>query len=470
MTLSATHWLNREFDPAYWAKHHLSPVLRDQNLESILISEISNLSDLGRFRFLTGESYRLRASNPDDIDSELSLLQALLASEENESNGRGRSQELKPVPSSVILLVNDLMAEAIREGASDIHFEPFEKYLLVRYRVDGSLRETRRLDCDIKPMVISRLKIMGGLDIAERRLPQDGRIRFHIDEKVVDVRLSTLPTEFGEKAVLRILDKSALRLELESLGMSGSDLALFRKYLGRAHGIILVTGPTGSGKTTTLYSAINEIRSPELNITTIEDPIEYNLEGINQTQIKPEIGLNFAHTLRSILRQDPNIILVGEIRDSETLKIALRAALTGHLVLSTLHTNDSVSAISRLLDLEAERGLLATALRLVIAQRLVKVFCDHCKKRVNDNSGDNSDVYESVGCERCYGNGFSGRKAIFEFFEITESVMNAIETGASTTQLRKLSREEGINTLREAGVRMVANGETDMNQVIRESM
>lgn len=466
MTLSATHWLNREFNPAYWAKHHLSPVLSDENLESILISERSNLSDLGRFRFLTGESYSLQTANPDTVDSELSRLRDSLASEENESNGRGRSQELTPVPSSVILLVNDLMAEAIREGASDIHFEPFEKYMLVRYRVDGSLRETRRLDSDIKPMVISRLKIMGGLDIAERRLPQDGRIRFHIDEKVVDVRLSTLPTEFGEKAVLRILDKSALRLELESLGMSGDDLALFRKNLRRAHGIILVTGPTGSGKTTTLYSAINEIRSPELNITTIEDPIEYNLEGINQTQIKPEIGLNFAHTLRSILRQDPNIILVGEIRDSETLKIALRAALTGHLVLSTLHTNDSVSAISRLLDLEAERGLLATALRLIIAQRLIKVFCDHCKKRMDDSS----DAYESVGCERCYGNGFSGRKAIFEFFEITESVMNAIETGASTTQLRKLSREEGLTTLREAGVRMVANGETDMNQVIRESM
>ncbi|MBN4057095.1 type II/IV secretion system protein [bacterium AH-315-J21] len=365
------------------------------------------------------------------------------------------------------MTVNDLIRDAVAQGASDIHFEPFEDCLLVRFRVDGVLREVVRLETVVTAATISRLKIMGGLDIAERRLPQDGRIRFHDNGKLIDVRLSTLPTEFGEKAVLRILDKSALRLNLDILGMDSSSLGTFRKHLNRTSGIILVTGPTGSGKTTTLYSALNEIHTSALNITTIEDPIEYNIAGVNQTQIKPEIGLTFAHVLRSTLRQDPNVIMVGEIRDAETLRIALQAALTGHLVLSTLHTNDSVAAISRLLDLSADRGLLATALRLVIAQRLLKTLCERCKKPVEDTAG--ASQFVAVGCEHCYETGYVGRRAVFEFLEVGKDFSEALEKGATGAELRSIADKQGLVGLRSSALALADQGITDTHQALRET-
>lgn len=465
MSQAPQDWLHSEFDIDYWTSRGICPVLTEDSLTALEISSDSDLSDVDRFRFVTGERFGFSVTDADTIQENLGRLsksdRSLLDSESTDS--RGVLSEDK-VTSSVVATVNEIINEAVRVGASDIHLEPFEKRLQVRVRVDGSLRESRSIDGAHKPATISRLKIMGGLDIAERRLPQDGRIRFHMNGNVVDIRLSTLPTEFGEKAVLRILDKSSLRLSLESLGMDDLQLGQFRRNIRRSHGIILVTGPTGSGKTTTLYSALNEIHSPELNITTIEDPIEYHIEGINQTQIKPEIDFDFSDALRSILRQDPNVIMVGEIRDSETLSIALRSALTGHLVLSTLHTNDSVSAITRLVDLKAERGLLAAALRLIVAQRLVRILCPHCKQKGVEGHSD----YQSKGCAKCFGTGYHGRRAVFEFLTIDEEFASAIDSGATGAELSLIAKENGLVSLHDAGMRLVSQGITDKAQVIKE--
>ncbi len=473
MTFAPSHWLFETFSIEYWKERSLLPIFKGDKLEKIAFSVESDLNDLNRFRFVSRQSYALATAPSSKIIEGLELLESELASGSSKSANGTNGASAKPVnevSSSVVSQVNEIISEAVRLAASDIHFEPFEDYLMVRYRIDGSLREIQRLEAGLKPPTLSRLKIMGGLDIAERRLPQDGRIRFHVDGKMIDLRLSTLPTEFGEKAVLRILDKSALRLDLNTLGMNDSPLASFRRNLSRSNGIILVTGPTGSGKTTTLYSALNEISAPELNITTIEDPIEYNLEGINQTQIKPVIGFDFAQVLRSTLRQDPNVIMVGEIRDQETLSISLRAALTGHLVLSTLHTNDSVAAITRLLDLGAERGLLASALRLVIAQRLVRTLCDKCKERVSGASDGSLelDTFKPVGCESCFGSGYSGRRAVFEFLEITPAFAEALETDAPIAELRRLARQEGLIELQAAGMELVRSGQTITSQIAKE--
>jgi general secretion pathway protein E len=469
MSFQRDHWIHQEFDLAFWQERELLPVFAETNLETIGITKHSRLEDINRFRFVTTESFALKSVSADEVTSGLNDLADLLSGSEAHKVVEKQSPRAQSeiVSSSVVMTVNDLIRDAVTQGASDIHFEPFEDYLLVRFRVDGVLREVLRLETTVTAATISRLKIMGGLDIAERRLPQDGRIRFHDNGKVIDVRLSTLPTEYGEKAVLRILDKSALRLDLNILGMNSDSLSMFRKHLNRSSGIILVTGPTGSGKTTTLYSALNEIHTSALNITTIEDPIEYNLEGINQTQIKPEIGLTFAHVLRSTLRQDPNIIMVGEIRDAETLRIALQAALTGHLVLSTLHTNDSVAAISRLIDLSADRGLLATALRLVIAQRLLKTLCEHCKKPAGDAT--ETGLFAPVGCERCYDTGYVGRQAVFEFLEVGKDFSGALEKGATGAELRSIADEQGLIGLRSSALALARQGITDTHQALRET-
>jgi len=473
MPFSHDHWIYGDFNLAYWRDRQLLPVFSDSQLTRVEVTSHSKLEDLNRFRFVTAESFALRSADDAEIASGLRELANSLhdVKQHNATERKVDKSFTENVSSSVVMTVNDLIRDAVVQGASDMHFEPFEDYLLVRFRVDGVLRETVRLETTTTAATISRLKIMGGLDIAERRLPQDGRIRFHDNGKVIDVRLSTLPTEFGEKAVLRILDKSALRLDLNILGMDTASLQLFRKHLNRSSGIILVTGPTGSGKTTTLYSALNEIHTSAMNITTIEDPIEYNLEGINQTQIKPEIGLTFAHVLRSALRQDPNIIMVGEIRDAETLHIALQAALTGHLVLSTLHTNDSVAAISRLLDLSADRGLLASALRLVIAQRLLKTLCTHCKEPAGapSEAGDDSTNFAPVGCGRCYDTGYVGRQAVFEFLEVGEGFSAALEKGATGAELRALAQLQGLVSLRSRALQLVSEGITDTHQALRET-
>ena len=329
---------------------------------------------------------------------------------------------------SVVGLVNRLITDAISMGASDIHVEPYERLLRVRYRIDGVLHEVVQPPIDKTKPIISRLKIMADLDIAEKRRPQDGRIRVRQNDRTIDIRVSTLPTDFGEKVVLRILDKSQLQLDLNKLGFEENDLRLFQRTVKLPYGMILVTGPTGSGKTTTLYAALNYINRPDINITTIEDPIEYNLPGINQTHVRTDIGVTFAAALRSILRQDPNVIMVGEIRDGETAEIAIRAALTGHLVFSTLHTNDAPSAITRLIDMGVEPFLVASSVKMILAQRLLRRLCDKCRKPVKPTLEEaeelilgksiSKEYYKPVGCPACNKFGYKGRMAVYEVLPI----------------------------------------------------
>ncbi|MBL8025788.1 MAG: type II/IV secretion system protein, partial [Fibrobacteres bacterium] len=317
--------------------------------------------------------------------------------------------------SSTVTLVSNLISHAIKNGASDIHFEPFETELKVRYRIDGLLQEGKPIPNIRKPEVLSRLKIMAQLDIAEKRRPQDGKIRFDYEGRGIDIRVSTMPTGYGEKIVLRILDKSSVSLQMSSLGMEQTKLKSFESAVSRPYGMILVTGPTGSGKTTTLYAALNKVKSPQVNISTVEDPIEYNIEGINQTQVKPEIGLTFSTALRTLLRQDPNIIMVGEIRDRDTADIAVRAALTGHLVMSTLHTNDAPSAIVRLQDMGIEPFLITSTIHQIVAQRLVRRICENCKVEIPVDStvaeklSIVGSVFHGMGCQMCGNTGYKGR-------------------------------------------------------------
>lgn len=382
---------------------------------------------------------------------------------------------------SVIKIVNDFITEAIRKKASDIHVESYEDVFRIRFRLDGELIESHKPPIPRKHSIISRLKIMAGMDIAEKRRPQDGRIRMQNGNTSIDIRVSTLPTEFGEKVVLRILDKSSLQLSLEALGFEMEVLDNFKKILRLPYGMVLVTGPTGSGKTTTLYSALNFLNHPNVNIISIEDPIEYNLSGINQTQVKPEINLTFANILRTILRQDPNIIMVGEIRDSETAEIAVRAALTGHLVLSTLHTNDAVSTIIRLIDMGIEPFLLANSLKMIIAQRLVRKICSGCKSEEEINWAQlkgynlkeeikNKRFLKGQGCEKCNFTGYSGRMALIESILIDDDFSQLIMSKANLRELRELARKKGLINLMQAGMNKAIAGITTLDEVIYETM
>ena len=388
-------------------------------------------------------------------------------------------QEVEKAP--IVRLVNNLISQAIVVGASDIHLEPFDKEFKVRYRLDGMLTEMEPIPVEKKAAVISRIKIMAELDIAERRRPQDGRIRVEGENRVIDIRVSTLPTDFGEKVVLRILDKAQLKLDLENLGFDRRGLGLFREKIKLPYGMILVTGPTGSGKTTTLYAALNYIKNPNINILTIEDPIEYNLEGINQSQVKTEIGFTFANALRSFLRQDPNVIMVGEIRDYETVEIAIRASLTGHLVLSTLHTNDAATAITRLLDMGAEPFLVSSSVTLVLAQRLVRKICSKCKQtyqpadfileKLGLDSEELKDMvfYKGFGCSFCSQTGYAGRIAVFETMSVTPQIAEMIDRKATSSEIKKEARVEGMLTLREDAINKMKKGITSAEEVLRET-
>lgn len=380
---------------------------------------------------------------------------------------------------SVIKQVEQIIQQAIEAGVSDIHIEPYEKKYRLRYRLDGVLQHVADLQFNQKDAMVSRVKIMADLDIAEKRRPQDGRIKFRAkDGKEVDLRVSILPTQHGEKIVLRILDKSQLQLRLESLGFDEQILASFRKAIHNPYGMVLVTGPTGSGKTTSLYAALNELNTDEVNITTIEDPIEYNLEGINQTQVHEEIGLSFAHVLRSILRQDPNVIMVGEIRDKQTAEIAIRSALTGHMVFSTLHTNDAASAVSRLVDMGVEPFLLASSVRLVMAQRLVRKICENCIETyapdpqiLRDIRLEGGQEYKrGAGCAQCNHTGYRGRTALIELLvfdqEITEKVLQHADAG----EIKQVAQKAGMTTLREAGIEKVKNSVTTVEEIYRETV
>jgi type IV pilus assembly protein PilB len=394
-----------------------------------------------------------------------------------------KSSEAAPV----IKLSNVLLIDSLKRGASDIHIEPYEKEFRVRFRIDGVLYNVMALPMKLKDPLISRIKIMAKLDISEKRLPQDGRIKIKMKvedrSRDLDFRVSSLPTLWGEKIVLRLLDRTKLMLDMTKLGFEQDSLDRFKKAIAKPYGIVLVTGPTGSGKTNTLYSAIAALNKPDTNIMTAEDPVEFNLPGINQVQIRDNIGLNFAAALRSFLRQDPNIILVGEIRDYETAEIAVKAALTGHLVLSTLHTNDAPSTVSRLVNMGIEPFLVGTAVNLIQAQRLIRRVCNNCKGEVTDipsktliEVGFNPDqvgvfkMYKGRGCGVCNGTGYKGRVGLYEVMEISEGIRDLIMVGATAVEIKRKALEEGMLTLRQSGLEKIRAGITTIEEVLRETV
>ncbi|MGH9901400.1 MAG: type IV-A pilus assembly ATPase PilB, partial [Pyrinomonadaceae bacterium] len=386
----------------------------------------------------------------------------------------------------VVRLVNVLLADSLQRGASDIHVEPYEKDLRIRFRIDGVLYDVMHPPMRLRDALVSRIKIMAKLDIAEKRLPQDGRIKIKLKvsgrSRELDFRVSTLPTLFGEKVVLRLLDKERLMLDMTKLGFEPESLVKFQRNIAKPYGMVLVTGPTGSGKTNTLYSALQSLNTSETNIMTAEDPVEFNLMGINQVQMKEQIGLNFAAALRSFLRQDPNIVLVGEIRDFETAEIAIKAALTGHLVLSTLHTNDAPSTISRLMNMGIEPFLVATSVNLIQAQRLIRRVCADCKTEqpmppealvevgFSPEEAREIKTYKGTGCKTCNNTGYKGRVGLYEVMEITDDVRELILIGASALELRKRAIEDGMITLRESGLHKIRNGVTTIEEVVRETV
>ncbi len=379
----------------------------------------------------------------------------------------------------IIRLVNLMLSQAVKARASDIHIEPYKNQLKIRYRVDGILYDKLTPPKHIQSTLVSRVKIMAKLNIAEKRLPQDGRIDIRIADKNVDIRVSTIPTSFGERVVLRLLDKSSVLLKLSDLGMPAAKMQTFDKLIRVPHGIILVTGPTGSGKTTTLYAALSTINSPEINIITVEDPVEYQMDGIAQIQVNPKIDLTFAKGLRSIVRQDPDVILVGEIRDLETAEIAIQSALTGHLVFSTLHTNDSASAVTRLIDMGIEKFLVTSSVIAILAQRLVRVICNECKEAyAPDNESlqsigisperlDGKKIYRGRGCPACLQTGYKGRNGIFEFMILDDAIKNVILRTSDANAIKRTAVEQGMMTIRQDGAQKVLDGVTTIEEVFR---
>lgn len=414
----------------------------------------------------------------DDIIEKLGT-EIIFKEEEEEEDLKKLEAISKEAP--IIQLVSMLIVQGVKDRASDIHIEPNEKGLLIRLRVDGILHDIRTLPNTIKSAIISRIKILAKMDIAERRLPQDGRFQVKFGTREVDLRVSTIPTVLGEKVVLRLLDKSKGLIKLEQLGFIPEQLKEFKSIISKSYGIILLTGPTGSGKTTTLYAALNQVNSKDKNIITVEDPVEYKLARINQIQIKPKINLTFANTLRSILRQDPDIIMVGEIRDTETAQIAVQAALTGHLVFSTLHTNDAASALTRLIDMDIETFLISSSVIGVIAQRLVRVICEKCKEKytpeknvlsglnIKDNSKDDGKVklYRGTGCSFCKNTGYYGRTSIYELIVLDEAIRSLVISKASSNVIKAAAIKKGMKTLKDSGMEKVMQGITTIEEVIR---
>lgn len=426
-------------------------------------------------RYLTATSMRNFADEGID-DSEDQDVDVILSNTVGSVDGN-------PEDGPVIKFVNTMLAEAIRKKASDIHFEPYEKRFRVRFRIDGNMIEVQNQPMSIAPAVVSRIKIMSRLDIAERRRPQDGRIKIQYKAgKDMDFRVSIMPTIHGEKAVLRLLDKSNLQLDMTKLGFEPEDLEIFRKGIYIPQGMLLITGPTGSGKTTTIYSALAELNKPDVNISTAEDPVEFNLEGINQLQVNTDIGVTFSAALKTFLRQDPDIIMVGEIRDLDTAEIAAKAASTGHLVVSTLHTNDAPQTISRLIEMGVPPYVITSTMNLIVAQRLVGKICEVCKtpQQVPDkvllglgiDESEISDykVFQGRGCNNCNGSGIRGRIAIFELMTMSEPIKEAILNGASSNELRTLAKTEGMRTLRRSALLKLKRGQTTIQEVLNSSV
>ena len=424
-----------------------------------------------------------RESNLEDVLKDVSETHLELKKEfddEREVNLERLREQVEEAP--IVKLVDYIISNAINERASDIHIEPQETRLSIRYRIDGVLHDIISPAKALQMAIGSRIKIMSNMDIAERRLPQDGRFTIKQGFREVDLRVSTLPTIFGEKVVMRLLEKGSLSLDIHSLGFGDGQLEIFRSYISKPHGMVLLTGPTGSGKTTTLYSALTEIKSSQTNIVTVEDPVEYQIKGIYQVQANPKIGLTFANGLRYILRQDPDIIMVGEIRDLETAEMAIRSALTGHLVFSTLHTNDAVGTIVRLINMGVEPYLVCSSLSLAVAQRLVRKICPHCKESykptkevlrslgVDEKPQKNLLFHQGKGCHRCKGTGYYGRTAICEILEMKAPVRNAILNGADIEGMRQVALELGMTTLREGGLQRVRDGITTPEEVLRATI
>ena len=434
-----TLWHSDQPDPGAWGEVlRLHPVRQWQQLDAQSLAQRISAAYAG-----AGSS---AAAVVTEVEGEADLarmMQALPAVED-------LLESADDAP--IIRMLNALLSQAARDGASDIHIEPFERHSSVRFRVDGGLREVVQPNRALHAALISRLKIMALLDIAEKRLPQDGRISLRLGQRAIDVRVSTLPSAHGERAVLRLLDKSGARLSLESVGMQGPTLQRFEKLIAQPHGIVLVTGPTGSGKTTTLYAALQRLDAAHSNIMTVEDPIEYELAGVGQTQVNPKIDLDFAKALRAILRQDPDIIMIGEIRDHETAQIAVQASLTGHLVLATLHTNDAVSAVTRLTDMGIEPFLLSSSLLGVLAQRLVRKTCTAC---------------QGSGCTVCGHTGYQGRTGIFELLTVDEPLRGLIHNRTSESDMHRQAQRNGLGSLREDGERLVALGLTSREELLR---
>lgn len=456
------------------------------NIEVVVTSERSIRNAIERFygsqqEWEDAQKARESTAAVDRLLGDLDDFLIEISGEENiDINDLEKASEEAPV----IKLVNHLLMDSIRKGASDIHIEPYEKQLRVRYRIDGVLYDIMHPPLKLKNAVTSRIKVMSNLDIAERRLPQDGRIKVKLGQsKTMEYRVSVVPTLFGEKVVMRILDKESLKLDLTKLGFYEQQLEVFKKSIYQPYGMVLITGPTGSGKTTTLYSSLMDLNRTDVNISTAEDPVEYSLPGVNQVQVHEEIGLTFASCLRSFLRQDPDVILVGEIRDYETAEIAIKSALTGHLVLSTLHTNDAPSTITRLLNMGVEPFLVTASLNSIVAQRLVRVACPECKQQVDVppqvlidlgvSPKEVSDfvVYKGVGegCRLCSGTGYKGRLAVFEVMEINEELKEFILSGASALEIKREAIRQGMMTLRQSALVKLKHGITTIEEVVRNT-
>ncbi len=470
------------------------PMFKVHNTLTVAMAEPQALPTLDTLRRLTGkrirpvlalesnilEFIRKYAGGHTDIDGFLATLtDSDVEVVERESVDDGPSTDLDQMVagSPIVNLVNMALLKAVKDGASDIHIEPDRSGTRVRYRIDGLLRELMNAPPGMHAAIVSRVKVMGKMDVAEKRLPQEGRIRIVVERREIDLRVSSMPTLLGEKMVIRILDKENLCVRMEDLGFESDGLAAFQRVLRQPHGLGLVTGPTGSGKTTTLYSALDLLRSPERNIVTVEDPVEYQLDLINQVQVHDAIGVSFARALRSILRQDPDVIMVGEIRDEETARVAVQAALTGHLVLATLHTNDAPGAIARLLDMGIEPYLLSSAVNGVVAQRLVRTICPACTLKYYPGEHVLQDAgfqekggrafSKGAGCSQCHNSGFRGRIGIYEVMEDTGEIRRMIHHAAPAHELRETLRHHGIKTLRQAGVELAMSGSSSLEEVLR---
>ncbi len=484
--------------PAMVQKHHLIPVNLVRSTLTIAMADPSNLVAINEIKFLTGYDVKIAVSaasavqraieryyeanvNYDQVLNELGGEDVQLVQGEDDVNLQDLERATEEAP--VVRLVNALLTDAISKRASDIHVEPYEKVLRIRFRIDGVLYEVMQPPVKLKNALTSRIKVMASLDIAERRMPQDGRIKLKLGgNREMDFRVSVLPTIFGEKVVLRLLDKSNLQLDMTKLGFEEKALKDFKEAIYKPFGMVLVTGPTGSGKTTTLYSALAELNKISTNISTAEDPVEFNLVGINQVQMHEDIGLTFAAALRAFLRQDPDIIMVGEIRDFETAEIGVKAALTGHLVLSTLHTNDAPSTINRLLNMGVEPFLVASSINLIMAQRLVRIVCPQCKEPTEIapealvDIGAPPDVaggmqcFHGGGCANCGGTGYKGRIALYEVMPMTDAIREAVLAGASSADIKRAAIESGMKTLRMSGISKIAEGLTTVEEVLRITM